>query len=103
MSKQGGVLIDTKSHFDTNPLVITSAPNGSAVACTLNNDNGKLLLVCSLTSLLSPNFFNAYKVIDILEEIFNLVKLHDYVLVGDVINLQDVDWTYEGQRTITIN
>ena len=77
MSKQGGVLIDTKSHFDTNPLVITSAPNVSAVACTLNNDNGILLLVCSLTSLLSPNFFNAYKVIEFLEEIFNLVKLHD--------------------------
>ena len=46
ISKHGGVLIGTKSHFDTTPLVITSAPKGSAVACTLNNHNKKLLLVC---------------------------------------------------------
>ena len=49
INKHGRVLIGTKSHFDTTPLEITFAPKGSAKACTLNNDNGKLLLVCFLT------------------------------------------------------
>ena len=30
--------------------------------------------------------------VDIFEEIFNLGKFHDYVLIGGDLNLQDVDW-----------
>ena len=93
ISKHGGVLIGTKSHFDTTPLVITSAPKGSAVACTLNNHNEKLLLLCFYNPPSdSPYFIEADKVVDIFEEIFNLGKLHDYVLIGGDLNLQDVDW-----------
>ena len=65
------VLIGTKSHFDTTPLVITSAPKGPAIACTLNNDNEMLLLVCFYNPpSVSPYFIKAEKVIDIFDEIF---------------------------------
>ena len=43
ISKHGDVLIGKKSHFDTTPLVITSAPKESAKSCPKNNDNEKLL------------------------------------------------------------
>ena len=93
ISKHGGDLIGTKSQFETTPLVITSAPKGSAIACTLNNFNEKLFLVCVYNPPSdSPFFIKADKVIDIIEEIFILGKLHDYVLIGGHLNLQDVDW-----------
>ena len=40
----------------------------------------------------SPYFIKADKVVNIFEEIFNLGKLHDYVLIGGDLDLQHIDW-----------
>ena len=93
ISKLGSVLFGTKSHFDTTPLEITSAPKGSSIAYTMNKDNEKLLLVCfHKASSVSPYFIKADKVVNIFEEILNLGTIHDYRLIGGDLNQQAVDW-----------
>ena len=97
VSKHGGVLIAVRNDITSEEIYLAKSVLGATVACEIDSDGHKILLMCFYNPPFCPANTIDYRlpsqtVLDIFNEVFDISKRYNEVLICGDFNITDADW-----------